>query len=56
MKQIIQLIILLGLLLSLVACGGAAAEQWSENMQTAMAAFGESLRAFGDLDADASQD
>lgn len=54
MKKIIQLGVVLGLLLSLAACGTPAAEKWSENMQVAMEAFGESLRGFGDLDADAS--
>ena len=55
MKRIIRFSITLGLLLSLVACGGAVAEKWSENMQLAMEVFGESLRAFAELDAGSSE-
>ena len=60
MKKVIQLSIMLGLLLALAACAGpteeeALQEQWSENMQLAMEAFDESLRAFEELDADSSQ-
>ena len=54
MKKIMHLGIVLGLLLSLAACQGAA-EKWSENMQLALEAFGDSLRAFGELDVDSSE-
>lgn len=51
MKKVILISVMLVLSFSLVACQETA-EKWSENMQLAMEAFGEDLRALGELDAD----
>ena len=54
MRKATVLLSVLVISLTLVACQ-AASEKWSENMQVALEALGEDLRAFGELDANSTE-